>query len=311
MSTPRLLTELRCEFSSRFPIAKTTIELARYRLKLLPTRRGGPQEGILEFEDEVSGSHSNPEHEGEIALSILSLLFNCRVYKTGYRANGLDITGHSRFESPSAEAVVDPTGAGDTIESIFTFTPQLTVQFIRACNAYSLALHARELDRTLAFLLLVTSLECLSSQEEFIPNAELSKSAKSTERYVRLVQTFCFPVEDLYPNGDSAAFIRNLKTVYFSHRSGFVHGGKEVSIASDIADRAGFSQITHLVDGKDVSTPGLDWFFEVARRSLLGFLKTFPRDGVMANYESLADIARNRAVLTMRLGAAESPKREA
>jgi hypothetical protein len=152
----------------------------------------------------------------------------------------------------------------------------------------------------LAFLLLVTSIECLSSQEEVIPNSELNKSGKSTERFCRVITAFCRDVSKHYPSDGDEGFIRHLKTIYYVHRSGFVHSGKEVSIASSVADKAGFPAITHFEDGKEISTPGLKWFFGVVRDTLLGFLETGPKVMKEPNADTIAQIAGDSVVLTMK-----------
>ena len=128
------------------------------------------------------------------------------------------------------------------------------------------------------------------TQEEFLPNKELNKSKKSADRYCHLVKTYCTSIDQLYPAKGETAFLNDLKTVYHSHRSGFVHGGKEVSIASDVADRVGLDRLGHIVAGKEVVTPGLKWFFKVTRRTLLGFLTNFPRNIDAPNFDILADI---------------------
>lgn len=309
-----ITNEIRCELSRRFPIAQGDIDLYRYRLKPLPSKYGDHQEAILIFEDDMKKGHSNAEHEGEIILSFMSLLFNCRVHKTGYRVNGLDISGNQPAKAQLSELFegsLTPEDSAEMVRHLFTLGDQLTKQFVRACNAYALAIASVELDRSLSFLLLVTALECLSTQEEFCPNTELDKSKKSTERYCRLVSAYCSDAQKLYPNGGEDAFLRDLKTVYYSHRSGFVHGGKEVSIASKIADQAGFNSISHFVEGKEVFTPSLKWFFQITRGTLIGFLLNFPRSNGSLNQEVLADIARSRAVLTMRVGEPNPPNPDA
>jgi hypothetical protein len=272
---------------------------------LLPSRYEGHQEAILTFQDGMEKGHSNGEHEGEIMLSVLAMLFNCNIKKTGYRVNGLDISGHSPVKVPLDNLFGGEIGADNYasfIRQLFTLGDQLTKQFIRACYACSLAIASTELDRALSFLLLVTALECIATQEEFCSNSELDKSKKSVERYCRLVHEYCTQPQKLYPSDGEEGFSRDLKTVYYSHRSAFVHGGREISIASKVADQAGFNSIVHFVEGKEVFTPGLKWFFQVTRRILLGILARFPQAIDTPNQEVLADIARSRAVLTMRVG---------
>lgn len=304
MPHPPITSELRCELSRRFPIAQGEIDLFRYRLKPLPSKYGGRQEAILIFEDDMMKGYSNAEQEGEIVLSFLALLFDCGITKTGYRVNGLDISGDGLRTTPLSglfEGQISVVDASVMVRHLFTLGDQLAKQYVRACNAYSLAIAAVELDRSLSFLLLVTSLECLSTQEEFCPNAELNRSKGSAERYCRLVQDYCGESSGLYPADGEKALRRDLKTVYYSHRSAFVHGGIEVSVASKLAESAGLNSISHFVDGKEVVTPSLKWFFQIARTTLIGFLLNFPRSTGSPNTEVLASIASSRAVLTMRV----------
>jgi hypothetical protein len=308
MTHEPLINEIRFELSKRFPIAQGRIDLFRYQLMPLPSRYEGHQEAILAFQDGMEKGHSNAEHEGEIILSVLAMLFDCKIKKTGYRLNGLDISGHSPVKAPLDNFFGGEIGADEyatLVHQIFTLGDQLTKQFIRACNSYSLAISSIELDRALSFLLLVTALECISTQEELYPNTELDKSKKSVERYCRLVKEYCTNPQELYPSDGEDGFFRDLKTVYYSHRSAFVHGGKEISIASKVADQTDCNSIGHFVEGKEIFTPGLKWFFQVTRRTLVGFVSSFPRTLVTPNLEVLADIARSRSVLTMRVGGSD------
>ena len=132
-------------------------------------------------------------------------------------------------------------------------------QFVRASHAFSLGIQAGSIDLSLSFLLLVTAIECLSSLEGFIPNAEMNKDSKSTERYVQFVKRFCSDLPTFYGHDGEEGFTRNLKTVYHVHRSGFVHAGKEVSAAAvSTADELKLSSVTHYVDGKQIDTPRLN-----------------------------------------------------
>ena len=297
--------EVRCRLSKWFPSTLGAYGLGRYTLEALPTTFGGAQEAILTFIDAPKTSHSNPQEEGAMFLAVLALIFDSKIASTGVRINGIDIGR----DMPTSRRL-DGMFAGDIpnedhlsfTKHLATLGEQLAKQFVRACKAYSLAITASELDASLSFLLLVTAIESISSQEEFCPHKELDKTKKSTERYCRLVIQYCLHKNELYPTDGEDGFLRDLKTVYYVHRSGFVHAGKEVSIASEIADRHGFNNLSHIEDGKDVFTPGLKWFFRVTRRTLLGFLSGFPRKTDTPNETVLADIARDRGVLTMRWG---------
>lgn len=129
-------------------------------------------------------------------------------------------------------------------------------------------------DITFAFFLLVVSVECLSSQDAVIPHSTLDLDRKKAERFVTFVETY-LPNEGRSPDEcDAALFKELLKTIYYSHRSGFVHGGKEVSSAAMMADKAGSSYFKHQVDGKEMKTPGIGWFAGIARGALVGYLRS-------------------------------------
>jgi hypothetical protein len=145
----------------------------------------------------------------------------------------------------------------------------------------------------------VTSIECLSSLEKYIPNSELNRDRKSAERYVRFIQDFCAEPQKFYGPEGEQGFIQNLKTVYYIHRSAFVHAGKEVPIAAaSTADELGVPSVKHYVDGKEVSTPGLVWFAQIVQRSLVGFLKQFPKNAE-ADRDYVQEIAAGRWIISL------------
>lgn len=300
---PPMKVQLRCSLGRRFPNAGGTITIGRYRVIPIPTIAGGEQEGVFEFDEpERTSGHSHLEGEGKLILAFLSLLLNCEVRETGFAINGIDVSRDKKTTSLVCmdSRAMDRLDFSASLDQLLCSSEQIVKQLIRAAKAYDLALHASAIDVTLAFLLLVTSIECLSSQEEVIPNSELNKSQKSTERFCRVVTKFCTDISKYYPSDGSEGFIRHLKTIYYVHRSGFVHSGKEVSIASSAADRAGLPAITHFEDGKEISTPGLNWFFGVVRDTLLGFLENGPKVSDRPNSEAVARIASDSVVLTMR-----------
>ncbi len=295
--------QLRCSLGRRFPITGGTVIVGPYRLTPIPTAAGGDQEGIFEFDEpERPSGHSHPEGEGEILLALLSLFLNCEIRKTGLAINGIDFSRDKKAAALVSLDThdIDKLDFSDPIHQLLRSSDQIVKQVIRAAKAYALAVHASAIDITLAFLLLVTAIECLSSQEEVIPNSELNKSEKSTERFCRVITSYCSDVSRYYPSDRSGGFIRHLKTIYYEHRSGFVHSGKEVSIASSIADRAGLPAIAHFENGKEISTPGLRWFFGVVRDTLLGFLATGPKVSDKPRPDIISSIASDSVVLTMR-----------
>ena len=281
------------------------MDIGRYKLSILPKSVDSDSEFILSFYDQMEGGHSNPEEEGVILIGIFSLLFNTTITKTGFRINDIDCGIQStnlKNSFPEIFNELDDTDYSLYFSNMLCMSDQIIKQFVRASHAYSMAIRSFDLDISLSFLLLVTAIECLSTQEEFISNKELNKDKHSAERYCRFVNQFCEKKFNLISQDGEEGFLRNLKTVYYVHRSGFVHGGKEVSVAAKMADRSGRSSMPHIENGKEVFTPGIFWFFNVVRNSLLGFLKDHPKHHEEPNYKPLSEIARDRATLTVKFG---------
>jgi hypothetical protein len=106
--------------------------------------------------------------------------------------------------------------------------------------------------------------------------SELSPDSKKCERFCHFINSF-FPDEIKGEDElNKPLFKELLKTAYYSHRSAFVHGGKEVSIAALMADKFKSSYIKHAIRGKEEKTPGLGWFAKIIRGTLLGYLDSLP-----------------------------------
>ena len=294
--------EIRCSSKKIFKNTVSSMNIGRYTLSVLPKLNNQESEFILSFDDSLVHGHSNSEEEGAIVLSVLSVLFNTVLKKKGLRINQIDV-GVKNTESnkylPDISGQLEDQNFSEDINNLLCMSPQLVKQFVRASHAYSMAIQSIELDISLTFLLLVTTIECLSTQEEFLPNSQLNKDKQSAERYCKFILQYGFSQQNL--SQDEQENIKQaLKTIYYVHRSGFVHGGKEVSIAAEIADKHDLQGLSHVVDGKDVITPGTKWFIKVVRDSLIGFLKNSPKEIDQPNNDILASIARERSVLNFR-----------
>jgi hypothetical protein len=200
------------------------------------------------------------------------------------------------LEGERLEGNIDLTGQ---VTNALRLDKETLQQFIRATHAFNLGIQAGATDLALSYLLLVTSVECLSSLESYIPNSELNRDNKSVERYVRFIREFCSTPEEFYGEKGEDGFIENLKTVYYRHRSGFVHSGKEVpTAAASTADELGIPSITHNVGGKEVSTPGLMWFSRVVRQSVVGFLEQSPKHSESGR-DVIQEVAARRGIISL------------
>ena len=296
--TEEFSNRVRLVFSKAFAAGTRGFEFGRYCLDVIPSGRMDGTEAVLAFGSTIDdeprvGAFEYPEGEAGIVCDVLALILDARIETHGCQYNYVEI----RRPQPQAplDNVADASSVKSDFERITTLDIDLARQFSRSCRAYASALGFIASDPTFAFFLLVVAVECLASQPAIIPITELSAEAKC-ERFCRLIARFS-PDE----KGDEDLQKKLLKTVYYVHRSGFVHGGKRVSNASEIADREGLAYIKHLVDGKEVRTPGLLWFRRVVRDALLGYLRSLgsPKLGA-GDRELLANLAREDAVLHFR-----------
>jgi hypothetical protein len=302
LDRPPMQVEVRCRCEHDFNRTTTKIIAGPYTLALLPKVSGGATEGVLSFEDARINTHgfSNPDEEARIILDVLSLLSATTWNVTGLRVNGIDTLGTRRrlinLETERLPGDIDVT---KNVMDVLRLDAEALKQFVRASHAFSLGIQAGSIDLALSFMLLVTAVECLSSLEGFIPNAEMNKDSKSTERFVQFVKQFCSELPTFYGHDGEDGFTRNLKTIYHVHRSGFVHAGKEVSAAAvSTADEQKLSSVTHYVDGKQIDTPGLLWFARVVQKSLVGFLGEWPKKSDDARGD-LQEIAARRGIITL------------
>jgi hypothetical protein len=298
--------ELKLALSKRFPPGTMVVEAGCY--KLLPTPSASSEgEAVLSFVDSyehpmAGGSH--PEEEATMVARCLSLFIDARVKKAGVRINGVDIPSspdRDRMGYPQFYGTCDPAGFEKHM-AVFTSLPDdLARQFYRAATTYSFALEFIPGDPTFAFFLLVVAVECLSSQDAVVPYKDLNPDKHTCERFCRFISAML--TDDLRgpDERDQEFFTRLLKTAYYSHRSGFVHGGREVPHAALLADKVGSSYMKHLVDGKETFTPGLAWFARVVRGSLLGYLALVPVERLLPDGHRLSRLAFEKAAIQVKV----------
>jgi hypothetical protein len=301
------IVEAKLSLSKLFPPGSSEIKFGRYRLQSIPISSATEGEGLLSFVNtykapELSGS--NPRDEINILCKLLSVFLDARIKRIGLSINAVNtypIEAPERKAYPQFFGVLDATQLDYYITRVLSLDVDLARQFIRACHAYSFAIEFIPSDVTFAFFLLVVAIECMSSQDKVILYSELQPDKKKCERFCRFINS-CLP--DKYKGNDE----RNdellnelLKTTYFSHRSGFVHGGKEVSDAAILADKSNSSYFKHIVDGKEVKTPGIGWFVKIVRGSLLGYLDSLSIQSLKTDEELLSRLAFEKGELKVKV----------
>ena len=297
--------EMKLVLSKGFPPGTQVLSCGRYELRPVPTA-SADGEVVLSFLDSWEGENggSHPEEEASIVARCLSLSIDARVKPAGIRVNHIDIPAapaRERTSYPQFYGKCDPSRVPVHVDRLLSLSDDLARQFARAASTYSFSLDFIPSDPTFAFFLLVVAVECLSSQDAVIPYAELDADRKKCERFCRFVRTFLPDPVRTADERDEALFTELVKTVYYSHRSGFVHGGREVSVAALLADGAKSSYVKHLVDGKETKTPGLAWFARVVRGSLLGYLESLPAEGLRPDEFRLSRLAFEKAGLQLKM----------
>lgn len=299
--------EIKLKLSKRFQPLYPEYKFGRYSLKAIPTASSRGGEAILTFEDsfqsQPDGGGSHPEKEGQIICNFLALIADMRIKRDGLRVNGVDIpnmddqmdTAYSQFLGS-----LDLKDVEKYLHALLTLNEDLARQFTRAARCYSFSLEFIPSDPSFAFFLLVVSIECLSSQEQVIPKTTLDTDSKKCERFCRFIYDFYPEVSRGEDERNSVLFSELLKSIYYSHRSGFVHGGKEVSDAALMADKIKSSYMKHSTDGKEVKTPGLGWFANIVRTTLLNFLSSLP-SGKPTDEMLLAKLAFEKAALKFKV----------
>lgn len=271
--------DARLLLTKRFPATVKEINFGRYSLRVIPTRSAVMGEAILSFRNTYGapkGGGSHPEDEARMVSNLISLCCNVRVKHEGIRINEIDIPhpeGHESQAYPQFFGELDTSKLERCLTRIQALNDDLARQCFRACKTYSFALENIPSDPTFAFFLLIVTVECFSSQEAVISSEELHKDSMKCERFCRFIKEHLPAQLRGDDENDEELFTSLLKTAYYSHRSGFAHGGKEVSDAARQADRAGSSYFKHYVDGKEVRTPGIGWFAKIVQGSVLGFIE--------------------------------------
>lgn len=302
-----MIVEVKLNLSKFFPPGLGQIEFEQYNLRAIPSSSTTKSESVLAFNNtykSAQGGGSYPEEEANIIAKLLSLFWDSKISKTGLRINQIDIPSEASKGTsgyPQFFGKLDPGQTDKLIKVILSLNIDLARQFIRACHAYSFGLEFIPSDPSFAFLLIVVSIECLSSQDAVIPFSELQPDKNKCERFCRFIKLYLtddFKSED---EKNDELFTELLKTVYYVHRSGFVHGGKEVSIASVMADNLKSSYFKHSVDDKVLRTPGLGWFAKIARGSLIGFLLSKYSSSLSIDRLLLSKLADEKSGLRVKL----------
>lgn len=248
------------------------VAFGKYTIEPLPTEGSlstpATNKYLLRFDDEMRAEErrSNPAKEARLILSYLSLALGTKLDFDSLMINSVN----------SPLGTIDANRSGELLEEL----PPLDIlhnklqgadidnarQFLRACEVYRTAVNALGQNNTLSYFLLTVAIECMANV--------LGQGNGKCDKFIDFILRYLPDRSEL----SEEDWRELLKEVYYRHRSGFTHGGKELPEASDLADRLNRIYVRNFIDGKEIRTPGLKWFTLVVRQALLGYLMTITED---------------------------------
>jgi hypothetical protein len=145
------------------------IKFDKYRITTLPSKkdflRPSGEEALLEFLD-VWGegqTASNPEQEAQYVLAWLSVLFGARVDFDSAKVANVNVTRERRERRRKQTPFETDSRLNSLFHGLCALDEKGARQYLRACEAYRVAVSVLDDNPTLAMFMLVTSVKCLSN----------------------------------------------------------------------------------------------------------------------------------------------------
>ncbi|MEK6847402.1 MAG: hypothetical protein AABY16_04520 [Nanoarchaeota archaeon] len=315
-----LQISIRCKVGGVLEPGFSGIGFGKYFLSPLPSenRDGFNTEFLLNFMDEWKEGQigSNPEKEGEIILSWLSLVLRQKIKSVSSRLNNVQIPNRNKeliiFESP----IKFP-------EEIISLYPRfrslsldkLLERYLRACECYQESLLISTTNPTISFFLLVVCIECLSSKDQdfyqylmsemaskdSISKEELNKiNRKFTEEYglKKNFIKFIFENYDLWKSTFSEEEFKKLLSSIYDIRSSFTHKGENLEKYITLVDNTLKSKsVFTKINGKYIEFPGLNYLSNIVRTALINFLeKQTPSE-----QDNIPQLALNESLVNLKV----------
>jgi hypothetical protein len=249
----------------------SSLSFGKYTIEPIPSADTGntnaTNQYLLRFPDQMGESdfRSTPTREAELMLSLLSLWLGTRLEVKSLMVNSLNAGALRQDVAASGITGIleNPPDLQLLIDKFNSLDLDLARQFLRAADVYKTAVNLIGQNNTLAYFLLTVTIECLSNKIR--PETGKGKC----DNFINFILAY---LQDKSQIESEAEWKELLKEVYYRHRSGFTHGGKEIPQATDLADQLNRVYVKNFIDGKEVKTPSLKWFEAVVRNTLLGFL---------------------------------------
>jgi hypothetical protein len=275
------------------------IEIGKYTIYQLPSESqdGFKTELLLQFKDkwEENQNGSNPEKEGEIILSWLSVVLRQKLKLSGTTLNNINlskthkenISFETNFSFP--EKIVE---LYNRLKSLpFSEGEHLLEKYVRACEVFQEALLLSNSNQTISFFLLVVCIECLICKDydfyEYLKK-EISKRENISKEeidkiYEKFIQEYGLKnnfIQFILSNFDdwkssfSDKEFRNFLSSIYKIRSSFTHEGEDLKKYICLVDNTLKSKTvsTSIGKKKEIEFPGLNYLSEIVRKVLINFL---------------------------------------
>ncbi len=249
----------------------SSLSFGKYTIEPIPSADTGntsaTNQYLLRFPD-IMGENdrrSSPTREAEQILSLLSLWLGTQLKIKSLMVNSVNVGDLSQDVAASGITGIleAPPDLELLIKKFNNLDLDMARQFLRAADSYKTAVNLIGQNNTLSYFLLTVTIECLSNK------TRVKTDKGSCDSFINFILAY---LQDKSQIETEKEWKELLKEVYYRHRSGFTHGGKEIPEATDMADKLNRVYVKNLIDGKEIKTPSLKWFESVVRNSLFGFL---------------------------------------
>ena len=277
------------------------INMGKYSIFQLPSQKQGEfkSELLLKFKDEweEGQEYSNPEKEGEIILSWLSVVLRQKIKPDAVMMNHV---GHQKIdgEKISFNNIVEfPNNMLELYNKLKSLPYNLLEKYIRACEVYQEALLLSNYNSNISFFLFIVCIECLSgknqtfydyltsemkklNKKEISTNEIKDFSDKFNEEY-GLKKNFIKFIVNYFKEWDngfsSEEEFKDFLSSIYNLRSKFTHEGENLEKYTDIADRTGVKSVYTKEEGKkEKEIVGLNYLSKIVKEVLINFLNEQP-----------------------------------
>lgn len=269
------------------------MSIGKYTLSVLPSKLANDfkSELLLNFEDkwEEDQQGSNPEKEGEIILSWLSMILRQKLEVDASKLNNIQ-TPNTKKEIISFESSIEfPENISALYHKFKSLSQANLRKFIRACECYQESLLVSTSNPTISFFLFVVCIECLSNKDkdffaylkekigEETSKKEIEEIYKNYKKEYgsckNFIQFILSHFDDWEKDGFSIDEFKKFLSSIYKLRCFFTHEGKNLKNYIKLINKLGSKCVFTNIYNKNVEFPGLDYLSRIVRKVLINFLE--------------------------------------